>query len=197
MSHHPRADETRRRVHDAPDDSVRVDGARDRSAGVDRLEVDALELAAMTLEVPPGDPVLRADHGRLRAEVRGHPLGHGRQAVRFERDKDRVDVTHRREVISRFDRHRPFDAGLDDAKTGLPHRLQVRSARDEDDIDFGPRESRSEKSTDGARTENRNSHGANCSATKRRWTFPVGVRGIDSTMWRRFGTLKSARRSRE
>jgi hypothetical protein len=58
--------------------------------------------------------------------------------------------THRREVIRSFDRHRPFAAGLDDAKTGLPHRLQVRSARDEDDIDFGPREPRAKKSTDRA-----------------------------------------------
>src|SRR5487761_862917 len=71
----------------------------------------------------------------------------------------------------------------------------MRATRDEDDLGAPLRQPCSEEAAGSAGAEDRDSHGlVNCSATNRRWILPVGVFGIDSTMCRCRGTLKSARR---
>src|SRR5262245_50656001 len=50
-----------REVGERPDDAPRLGGRGDDSAGIDPLEAKPAELAAVTLEVPPRDLVLRAD----------------------------------------------------------------------------------------------------------------------------------------
>src|ERR1700680_5336317 len=73
--------------------------------------------------------------------------------------------------------------------------MQMRATRDEDDLCDGFRQPCSEEAAGCAGAEDRDSHVLmNCSATNRRWILPVGVFGIDSTMCRWRGTLKSARR---
>src|SRR6266852_3330030 len=51
----------------------------------------AFPLAAVSVEVPPRNPVLRADNCRVRADERREPRRHGRQAVRFEREQHHID----------------------------------------------------------------------------------------------------------
>src|SRR4029077_6474812 len=94
-----------------------------------------------------------------------------------------------------LDRNCRLAMRFNQSQAGLAHGLEMRAARDEDDICAGLNESCAEEAAGCAGAEDRDSHrGANCSATNRRWTLPVGVLGIDSTMCRWRGTLKSARR---
>ena len=48
-------------IGERSDDPSRLDGGRDDAARIDALETKAIELAALALEIPPRDPVLRAD----------------------------------------------------------------------------------------------------------------------------------------
>ncbi len=198
VAHDPWTHKAGGRVDDAPDDPVGIDCPRDDTARVDGLQVDAVQVPSMALEVPPRDPVLGADDGGVVAEIGCHSLHHRGEAVGLEGDKNCIRVPHRREVVGRLHGHRPVTAALDDAKTRVIHRLQVRAARDEDDIRAGARQARTQEATDRACAKDNDFHArVSCSATNRRWTLPVGVRGIDSTKCSRLGTLKSASRSRE
>src|ERR1051326_1601909 len=75
----------RRRINPAPNYSRGIDIPADLSTGIDRVKLSTFPLTAMTIEVPPGNPVLRADHTSLRPNQRRQPWGHRRQAVRLQR----------------------------------------------------------------------------------------------------------------
>src|SRR6266699_2332155 len=183
VPHDARAHQAGGGIDDAADDAHRVDDTSDLATGVDGVQMNALELSTVPLEVPPWDAVLRADHSGPGTQVRRHPRRHRRKAVGFERHEDGVGVAHRCEVVGRFDRDGPIPMGVDDAKARLLHRLQVRAAGDQHDVDAGACEARAEETADGPRAQHTDPHsGKNWSATNRRWTLPVGVRGIESTM---------------
>src|SRR6266852_4276179 len=185
-------------INDTPDDPARNGGSGDEPDHGDGLEMDAFELPPIALEVPPRDPVLGADHGGLVSEVGRQPFGDRGQAVRLDGNEDRVRITYRSEVVRRVHAHGPVAFSIDNPETRLLHRFQVRSAGDEDDVDAGARQPSAEEPTDRARAKDCEPHArVRLSATIRRWTFPVGVRGMDSTMCSRLGTLKSASRSRQ
>ena len=52
----------------------------------------------MSLEVPPGDPVLGADDAGVRAECRTDRRGEGGDAVRLEGQEDDLGVADRGEA---------------------------------------------------------------------------------------------------
>ncbi len=73
--------------------------AGDDAAGVDALETQPLELAAVLLEVPPRHAVLGADHDGVGAEQRREPRRQRGQAVRLDAEKDDIGRADRREVV--------------------------------------------------------------------------------------------------
>ncbi len=178
-----RGDEIRGRIDDAPDHPHRIDRPGDESSRVDGFQVDPLQFPTVALEVPPWDPVLRADNRRLLAERRAESLDDRREAVGLERNEDGIGGLHDTEVIRARRVDRVLAARFDDAQALLAHRLEVRTAGDQGDVFTGARQSRAEKPPNRPGAQDDELHlGANCSATKRRCTFPVGVRGIASTM---------------
>src|SRR5207302_1882980 len=198
MQHDAGSDQVGRRVDGAPDHALGVDRPADHAAWIYGLQVDAVELAAVALEVPPRNPVLGADDGGAVAKRlaksfrdRGHTVG-------LEGQKDRVHAGHDREVVGTFRVDGEFAVSLDDPQAVLAHRLEVGSSGDQDHVHIGLRHPPAQKSADGSGSEDRESHrGLSCSATNRRWTLPVGVRGMDSTICTRLGTLNSASRPRQ
>src|SRR5579863_1968164 len=67
-----------RKVNDRTDNAMGFNGRRNHAAGIEALETKPVPFAAETLEVPPGNSILRADHGcvwpqrwpQLRCELR-------------------------------------------------------------------------------------------------------------------------------
>src|SRR5207302_4853689 len=86
-----------------------------------------------------------------------------------------------------------------DSNPALPHGGQVRAPGDEHHLLPTPGQVRSQVGADCTRPDygELQADGASAAATPRRWTLPVAVRGISSTMNTRLGTLKSASRSRQ
>ncbi len=84
--------------------------------------------------------------------------------------------------------------GLMHRHAALAQRRQLRAARDQRDVGAAARERRADVGADGPGAEHGDLHGS-CSASRRRWTLPVGPLGIASSTCTRTGTLKAARRS--
>src|SRR5262245_49388726 len=66
----------RRRIDHTPDRARRVKMAADHAARINRLQTRPLPGAAVTIEIPPGDAVLRADNTGLRPQKRRQARGH-------------------------------------------------------------------------------------------------------------------------
>ena len=76
--------------------------------------MDAVQLAAVTLEVPPRDSVLGADDGGVIAERFAKLFRDRRQAVGLEGQKDGVRAGQHREVVGAFRMDGKFVIALDD-----------------------------------------------------------------------------------
>ena len=73
-----------REVGERTDDAARLDGRGDDAARIDALEPQPVELAAVALEVPPRDAVLRADDDGVGTEERTQLRRERGQAVRLD-----------------------------------------------------------------------------------------------------------------
>ena len=114
MQHDAGSDQVGRRVDGAADHALGVDRPADHAAWIHSLQVDAVELAAVALEVPPRNPVLGADDGGAVAKRlaksfrdRGHTVG-------LEGQKDGVRAGQHREVVGAFRMDGKFVIALDD-----------------------------------------------------------------------------------
>jgi hypothetical protein len=145
MADHARRLEHSRGVDDAADDASRIDGGRGDPTGVDGLEVETLELPAVSLEVPPGDAILPADHRRVFAQRRGQPGRDRWQAVRFQGDEDGITSPDDRPVIGALRPHGVVVAGLDHPQPVFPHRGQMGTACHQHDVLPGPGQSATEE----------------------------------------------------
>ena len=91
-------DDVGREVRERSDDAPRLDGRGDDAARIDALEAQPVELAAMALEIPPRDAVLRADDDGVRAEERRQLRRERGQAVRLHAENDDVGRADRGEI---------------------------------------------------------------------------------------------------
>src|ERR1700737_3284600 len=92
----------------------RVDRAADDAVGVHHLQVEAVELATLALEVPPGNAVLGADHRGAVAERGAEALNDRWHAVRLKSDKDGVYAAKYPEVVGALRIDGEFLIALDD-----------------------------------------------------------------------------------
>src|SRR2546426_6226116 len=84
MLDNPRLANVRRRIDYAANDSRRIDVFGNLSTGIDRFKLRSFPLAAVTIEVPPGNTVLRTQDAGFRRNNRRQTWSHRRQAVRFQ-----------------------------------------------------------------------------------------------------------------
>ena len=108
------------------------------AARIDALEAQPVELAAVALEIPPRDAVLRADDDGVRAEERPQLRRERGQAVRLhaeERRRPPCRCACRSPVTSRL--HLEVAVGADHAQAALLHRPQMRAAREQHDVGAG------------------------------------------------------------
>ena len=123
-----------RKVRQRSHDAARLDGRRDHAAWIDALEPKALELAAITVEIPPRHAVLRADDGRVGAQQRCQLRRERRQTVSFHAEKNDIGRPDRREIAGHPRLHLEIAVRADDAQPALLHRAQMRTAREQNDI---------------------------------------------------------------
>ena len=160
-----------REVGQRADDAAGLDRRGDDAAGIDAFEPEAVELTAVTLEVPPRDPVLRGDDHRIRTEERTQRRRQGGEAVRLDAKKDDVGGADRGEIAGdlRLDLEVAVSAG--DAKATRLHRLQVRPAREQHHVGARTREACPDVAADCPGPRDDDPHvvcGANACATTRR-----------------------------
>src|SRR5262245_36491050 len=142
----------------------------------------AFPFASVAIEIPPGNPVLAADDGRILADQWREPRRHTGQAMCFERHKDDVGGSDCGGIGAGLDSDLEVSDRAGDSQPALLNRLQVRSAGDQCDLLARSGEHRADEGTNRTRSNDGKSH-ASFSATILRWIFPVAVRGIASTMW--------------
>ena len=154
-----RLDDVRGEIGERADDPARLDGGRDHAAGIDALEPQAVELAAVPLEIPPGDAVLRADDHGVRPEQRPQARRQGGQAVRLDAEEHDVRRSDRREVAGHL-RAAPRNRRRDsiDPQAALLHGAQMRTAREQHDVRAGSREARADVAADRAGAGDDDSH---------------------------------------
>jgi len=73
---------------------MRFDGRGDHAPGIDPIETQSFPIAAETLEVPPRNSILGADHCGIRPQHRPQLRRKLRQAVRLHPKKDNVHRSH-------------------------------------------------------------------------------------------------------
>jgi hypothetical protein len=142
MPDHTRFDDVRREVHQRSDDAPRLDGGGDDAAGIDAIETESVELAADSIEVPPGNPVLRADDDGVASEEGLQRWDKACKAVGLDAKEHDVGRPDGRQVARNGWMDLEIAVGTDDAKSALLHRLQVRTAREEHQVDAGRRGAR-------------------------------------------------------
>ena len=93
MLDHAGRDQSRGGIGDAAHDAVGVDPIGENAVGIEPFEALAVELAALLLEVPPGDAVLDGhDHG-FRPEQRVDAFGGPLQIVSLDAKDDEILLT--------------------------------------------------------------------------------------------------------
>src|SRR6185503_17016611 len=83
-----RLDDIRGKVRERSHNPPRLDGGRDDTARVHSLQPQPVELAAVTLEVPPRNAVLRAHDRRVWSEERRDLRRKAGESVRLDAEKD-------------------------------------------------------------------------------------------------------------
>ena len=183
---HTRLGDGGRGVNDAPNDSLGGDGGRDGPVRIQPLYPPPVQGAAMALEVPPGDAVLGRYYGRLRPQKRSQPWGDLRQTVGLDREEDEVDRAHLLVVVRCGGMGFEVALRAPHAHASRLHGSQVRPARYERDVAAGQAEPGAQVGAYGAGADDCEPHAgvppAMTSATMRRCTLPVAVRGMASTM---------------
>src|SRR5262249_18409949 len=131
---HARFRDVRREVRERTDDPPCLDVRSDHASWIDALETESVEVTSVSLEIPPRDPVLRADDDRVGTQQRMELRSERGQAMGFYAEEDHVGRSDRGEFTRDLWRHLEIAVGAGHAKTALLHRAQMRTAREEDDI---------------------------------------------------------------
>src|SRR5205085_11782643 len=137
----------------------------DDAAWIDALEAKSVELAAVVLEVPPWNAVLRADDHGVGPEERAQLRGQRGEAVRFHAEKHDVGGTDRAKIGGDVRSDVEVSFRTPDAQSALLHRAQMRTAGKQHDIGAGTRETRADIAANGAGAGNDDSHDAFCEYT--------------------------------
>src|SRR6185503_13982701 len=179
-----RLDDIRGKVRERSHNPPRLDGGRDDTARVHSLQPQPVELAAVTLEVPPRNAVLRAHDRRVWSEERRDLRRKAGESVRLDAEKDDVRGADCLEVAGHLRPDLEVTLGARHPQAALLHRAQVRTAREEHDVGPCVRQSGADVAANGAGSRDDDLHDfcAKASATTRRWILPVAVRGIVSVM---------------
>ena len=124
----------------------------DHAIRVDRLDPAALVRAAMLVEIPPGDAVLRRHHDRLRAIQRPHRRGDRGQAMGLDGDNHHILRAGRAHIAGRQRRARQLGRAIRALKrqAALLDRLEMCPARDQRDMLAGQRQPRAQVAADRA-----------------------------------------------
>src|SRR5262249_25765174 len=147
-----RLDDDRRRIHDTADHSREIDASAYDAAGIDGGQLRTVPLAPVPVEVPPGNPVLRANHGCLRCDERQQPRGHISQAMGFESKQYYINRPNVGWIIGGSGLYLKLSNRAAHAYALLLHRLQMGSTGDERDVLAGSRKHRSSESSYCTRT---------------------------------------------
>jgi hypothetical protein len=171
MLNHAGFGDDRREVGNRSDDAPRLDGARDGAARIDPFETGALERPAVTLEEPPRNAVLCADHDRLGPEQRRQPRRQVRQAVSLDAEKHDVGRADGCQIA----RHRRVDLeiaiGAEHPQAPGFHGPQVGAAREQRHVVSGARQAGADVAADCPGAGNDDVHDgspAYAAATRRR-----------------------------
>ena len=151
-----------REIRERADDTLRLDRLRDRAARVHVLEVQAVQIARVVLEVPPGDAVLRADDRGAGIQQRPELRRQRGDAVRLYAENDDVRPADRVQIAGYLRLDLEVAVGTHNPEPAFVHRPQVRSAREQHDVGARPGEARADVSADGAGSDDRNPHGTCC-----------------------------------
>src|SRR5579871_4140311 len=101
--------------------------------------------------------------------------------MRLHRQKHDARIRNSRDIVGTPRMSHKVVPVTDDANAGGLHRRQMRAARDQRDVEAGPRQMRSKKSTDGAGANDGELHARPIKLAMRvRWILPVAVRGMAS-----------------
>src|SRR4051812_16173260 len=96
----------------------------------------AIERSAMSLEIPPGNAVLRTDDDGVRREDRAELGSERRETVRFDAKNDDVGRTCRREIARDVRAHLEISIAAPHAESAFAHRLQMRATREQHDVNI-------------------------------------------------------------
>jgi hypothetical protein len=91
--------DARCRVDHAADDARRIDGGGDAALRIGGAHDLAFILAAMALEIPPGNAVLHRDQHGVVVEQRGQLIGDGLDLVGLDAEDDQVLLAGAADVV--------------------------------------------------------------------------------------------------
>ena len=101
-----------RKVGERSDHAPRLDGRGDDAARIDALEPQPFELAAVALEIPPRDAVLRADDDRVGPNSGRSDGASAVRAVRLDAEEHDVGGADRRQIAGDLRRTSKSPSGL-------------------------------------------------------------------------------------
>ena len=116
-------------IDDAGDGTLRTDRVPDRVTWVDAGQPDVIQLAAVAVEVEPGQAVHREHHRGVRPKQRTDSGGDGGERRRLDRDDHRVLLAEVRRVGAGPHRGVDVSVGRVDVQAVTAHRREVVAAR--------------------------------------------------------------------
>jgi hypothetical protein len=155
---HARRSYLRREIDDGPDYTARFNGRGDHAARIDAFQMEPIPLSPETLKVPPGNSILGADDGGVRSQYEvqlRHKLG---KAVRLHSQKH--DVCRSGFFEGTYDSGPDLEISLGalHLHAMLLHGIQMRTTREERDVESGPRHARANVGANGARSHYQRLH---------------------------------------
>ena len=158
VADHTGLDDIGREIREGSDNASRLDGAGDHAAWIHAFETQTIQLSAVALEIPPGDPVLRADDRGVGSKERTKRRRERRQTMCLDAEENDVRVTNRREVTGHLRPHVEVAVRAEHAQAALLHRAQMRAARKQHDVRAGFGQLRTDVAADGAGARDDDSH---------------------------------------
>ena len=134
MFDHPGRHDLTGGIDDAADGALGSNRVPLRGAGIDTLQMMAVERAALLVEIPPGNAVHRGQNGGARAEERSERARAGVGLLRFQRADHDVLRTKRGGVVARRQVYRARLSVYDQLEPAAPNGRQMRTARNGTDF---------------------------------------------------------------